>query len=155
LIEHHLEDLRDNRLPAIKRKTGYSIEKIKEVWEELRKLNPKPEKAGLSQKQRPERLMIRSHKPARQSKSRGNWGKMKLAGHQKPGRMKALPRLMKIAIMALRTKITAIMAQITRPRMNCWKELTMFSARPRRGQRRKTNLAVRMMKTGRTIMPPE
>jgi len=42
LISGHLEDLRDNRLPAIKRKTGYSIELIQEVWEELRKLNPKP-----------------------------------------------------------------------------------------------------------------
>ena len=42
LIADHLEDLRDNRLPAIKRKTGYSIETIKAAWEELRKLNPKP-----------------------------------------------------------------------------------------------------------------
>jgi RNA polymerase sigma-54 factor len=42
LISGHLEDLRDNRLPAIKRKTGYSIELIKTVWDELRKLNPKP-----------------------------------------------------------------------------------------------------------------
>jgi RNA polymerase sigma-54 factor len=42
LISHHLEDLRDNRLPAIKRKTGYSIELIQQAWEELRKLNPKP-----------------------------------------------------------------------------------------------------------------
>ena len=42
LISGHLEDLRDNRLPAIKRKTGYSIEMIQQTWEELRKLNPKP-----------------------------------------------------------------------------------------------------------------
>jgi RNA polymerase sigma-54 factor len=42
LISQHLEDLRDNRLPAIKRKTGYSIETIQQAWEELRKLNPKP-----------------------------------------------------------------------------------------------------------------
>lgn len=42
LIEDHLEDLRDNRLPQIKRKTGYSIETIQEAWSELRKLNPKP-----------------------------------------------------------------------------------------------------------------
>jgi RNA polymerase sigma-54 factor len=42
LISGHLEDLRDNRLPAIKRKTGYSIELIKTIWDELRKLNPKP-----------------------------------------------------------------------------------------------------------------
>ena len=42
LISNHLEDLRDNRLPLIERKTGFSIEKIHEVWDELRKLNPKP-----------------------------------------------------------------------------------------------------------------
>ncbi len=42
IITNHLEDLRDNRLPAIKRKTGYSIERIQETWDELRKLNPKP-----------------------------------------------------------------------------------------------------------------
>jgi RNA polymerase sigma-54 factor len=42
LISGHLEDLRDNRLPAIKRKTGYSIERIQAAWSELRKLNPKP-----------------------------------------------------------------------------------------------------------------
>lgn len=42
LISGHLEDLRDNRLPAIKRKTGYSIERIQAAWDELRKLNPKP-----------------------------------------------------------------------------------------------------------------
>ncbi len=42
IIANHLDDLRDNRLPAIKRKTGYSIEHIQETWNELRKLNPKP-----------------------------------------------------------------------------------------------------------------
>lgn len=42
LISGHLEDLRDNRLPAIRRKTGYSIETIQEAWAQLRKLNPKP-----------------------------------------------------------------------------------------------------------------
>jgi RNA polymerase sigma-54 factor len=42
IISNHLEDLRDNRLPAVKRKTGYSIEHIQATWEELRKLNPKP-----------------------------------------------------------------------------------------------------------------
>src|SRR5262245_38515255 len=42
LISNHLEDLKDNRLPLIQRITGYTIETIKEVWEELRKLNPKP-----------------------------------------------------------------------------------------------------------------
>lgn len=42
LISDHLEDLRDNRLPAIKRRTGYSLETIQTGWAELRKLNPKP-----------------------------------------------------------------------------------------------------------------
>lgn len=42
LISGHLEDLRDNRLPAIQRRTGYSLETIHHAWEELRKLNPKP-----------------------------------------------------------------------------------------------------------------
>jgi RNA polymerase sigma-54 factor len=42
LITSHLEDLRDNRLPAIRRRTGYSLETIQEAWNELRKLNPKP-----------------------------------------------------------------------------------------------------------------
>jgi RNA polymerase sigma-54 factor len=37
-----LEDLRDNRLPLIERTTGYSIETIQAVWDQLRKLNPKP-----------------------------------------------------------------------------------------------------------------
>jgi RNA polymerase sigma-54 factor len=42
LIENHLEDLENNRLPQISKKTGMSIEKIQEVWHELRKLKPKP-----------------------------------------------------------------------------------------------------------------
>ncbi len=42
LISGHLDDLKENRLPAIQRKTGYSIEQIQETWRELRKLNPKP-----------------------------------------------------------------------------------------------------------------
>ncbi|MHB1037244.1 MAG: RNA polymerase factor sigma-54 [Pirellulales bacterium] len=42
LISNHLEDLEHNRLPAIQRRTGYSIELIQEVLGELRKLNPKP-----------------------------------------------------------------------------------------------------------------
>jgi RNA polymerase sigma-54 factor len=42
LIEHHLEDLEYNRLPQVSKKTGMSIEKIQEVWHELRKLKPKP-----------------------------------------------------------------------------------------------------------------
>ncbi len=42
LITNHLEDLRDNRLPAIEKRTGYSISKIQAAWNQLRKLNPKP-----------------------------------------------------------------------------------------------------------------
>lgn len=42
IISDHLEDLEHNRLPAISKKTGYSIELIQEVVEHLRKLNPKP-----------------------------------------------------------------------------------------------------------------
>ncbi|REK18644.1 MAG: RNA polymerase sigma-54 factor [Planctomycetota bacterium] len=42
LISNHLEDLEHNRLPAIERKTGYSIALIQQTREELRKLNPKP-----------------------------------------------------------------------------------------------------------------
>jgi RNA polymerase sigma-54 factor len=42
LVSDHLDDLHHNRLPAIERKTGFSIELINEAWEELRTLNPKP-----------------------------------------------------------------------------------------------------------------
>jgi len=42
LISNHLEDLENNRLPQIAKKTGWSIDKIQEVWHELRKLKPKP-----------------------------------------------------------------------------------------------------------------
>jgi RNA polymerase sigma-54 factor len=42
LITHHLEDLENNRLPQISKRIGLSIEKIQEVWQELRKLKPKP-----------------------------------------------------------------------------------------------------------------
>jgi len=42
LVCDHLENLRDNRLPSIEKKTGYSIERIHRAWGQLRKLNPKP-----------------------------------------------------------------------------------------------------------------
>lgn len=42
LISSHLDDLRENRLPAIQKATGLSIERIHEAWSHLRKLNPKP-----------------------------------------------------------------------------------------------------------------
>ena len=42
LIRDHLEDLEHNRLPVVARQTGYSMELIQQVLQELRKLNPKP-----------------------------------------------------------------------------------------------------------------
>lgn len=44
IINNHLEDVAENRLPLIAKKTGYSISLIKEVLEDLHKLNPKPGK---------------------------------------------------------------------------------------------------------------
>lgn len=42
LISNHLDDLQQNRLPAIEKKTGISIEQIKEAIEHMRRLNPRP-----------------------------------------------------------------------------------------------------------------
>lgn len=42
LINNHLNDLQHNRMPLIQKATGYSIDEIKEAWQELRKLDPKP-----------------------------------------------------------------------------------------------------------------
>ncbi len=42
LIANHLEDLEHNRLPAIQKKTGYTLEMIHDAVHEMRKLNPKP-----------------------------------------------------------------------------------------------------------------
>ncbi|MEQ8849301.1 RNA polymerase factor sigma-54 [Botrimarina sp.] len=42
LIENHLEDLQNNRLPQISKKTGMSLEDINEIWDEIRQLKPKP-----------------------------------------------------------------------------------------------------------------
>lgn len=42
VITHHLDDLAENRLPVIQKKTGYSLELIQEIREELHRLNPKP-----------------------------------------------------------------------------------------------------------------
>jgi RNA polymerase sigma-54 factor len=42
LISNHLDDLQQNRLPAIEKKTGLSIETIKEALEHLRRLDPRP-----------------------------------------------------------------------------------------------------------------
>jgi|694.fasta_scaffold05574_6 RNA polymerase sigma-54 factor len=45
LIEDHLEDLAENRLPLIQKKTGFSIETIQNAKQELHLLNPKPGRA--------------------------------------------------------------------------------------------------------------
>jgi len=43
LIEHHLEDLARNRIPAIAKATGYSVEEINDALEVIRtRLNPHP-----------------------------------------------------------------------------------------------------------------
>lgn len=42
LLIAHVEDLGDNRLPAVQKATGLSIDDIQDLLEELRKLNPKP-----------------------------------------------------------------------------------------------------------------
>jgi len=42
LIQHHLADLEHNRLPIIQRKTGFDLELIKEAFEVLKRLNPRP-----------------------------------------------------------------------------------------------------------------
>ena len=42
LISNHLDDLANNRLPLISKKTNYSIETIHTVRDELKKLNPWP-----------------------------------------------------------------------------------------------------------------
>jgi RNA polymerase sigma-54 factor len=42
LILSHLEDLNQNRLPLVEKKTGYSIEQIKEAIEVIRHLDPHP-----------------------------------------------------------------------------------------------------------------
>jgi RNA polymerase sigma-54 factor len=47
LIASHLEDLAENRLPVIHKKTAFSIETIQAAREEMHKLNPKPGSAFL------------------------------------------------------------------------------------------------------------
>lgn len=42
LITNHLEDLQQNRLPLIEKRTGIPLETIKEAIEHLRRLNPRP-----------------------------------------------------------------------------------------------------------------
>jgi RNA polymerase sigma-54 factor len=42
LITNHLDDIRNNRLPVIQRKSGFDIALIKETIEILKHLNPKP-----------------------------------------------------------------------------------------------------------------
>ena len=42
LIAHHLDDIQQNRLPTIEKRTGFSIDTIKEAIDQLRRLNPRP-----------------------------------------------------------------------------------------------------------------
>jgi RNA polymerase sigma-54 factor len=42
LISNHLDDLQQNRLPTIEKKTGLAIDVIKEALEHLRRLDPRP-----------------------------------------------------------------------------------------------------------------
>jgi RNA polymerase sigma-54 factor len=42
LIANHLEDIQHNRLPAIERRTGFSLSVIKEAIEDINRLNPRP-----------------------------------------------------------------------------------------------------------------
>lgn len=42
LISNHLEDIQQNRLPQIEKKTGIPLDEIKEAIEQLRRLNPRP-----------------------------------------------------------------------------------------------------------------
>jgi RNA polymerase sigma-54 factor len=42
LIGNHLDDLKQNRLPAIEKKTGIPLEAIKQAIEHMRHLNPRP-----------------------------------------------------------------------------------------------------------------
>lgn len=45
VITHHLEDLRENRLPLIVKATGMTLEQVKIVWDQIRELNPRPASA--------------------------------------------------------------------------------------------------------------
>jgi RNA polymerase sigma-54 factor len=42
LIEHHLEDVAYNRLPAIQKKLGCDLDTLRETIDELKRLDPKP-----------------------------------------------------------------------------------------------------------------
>ena len=42
LVANHLNDLENNRMPAIQKSTGYSYDQIQAALSQLRKLNPKP-----------------------------------------------------------------------------------------------------------------
>lgn len=49
LISHHLEDLRDNRIPQIQKATNFSVDQIQAALGELRRLNPKPASSFVTQ----------------------------------------------------------------------------------------------------------
>ncbi len=46
LISNHLDDIGQNRLPAIEKKTGFPLDVIKEAIEALGHLNPRPAHAA-------------------------------------------------------------------------------------------------------------
>ncbi len=42
IIDNHLDDLAENRLPVIQKKTGFSHDMIRDIRSEMHRLNPKP-----------------------------------------------------------------------------------------------------------------
>ncbi len=66
LITSHLEDVKQNRLPVIERKTGYSLDDIKDAIEELRTLNPWP--GQLFEPRQAERSHARSARRSRRAR---------------------------------------------------------------------------------------
>jgi len=42
LISNHLDDIQQNRLPTIEKRTGIPIDQVKDAIEQLRRLNPRP-----------------------------------------------------------------------------------------------------------------
>ena len=47
LISDHLDDLHHNRMPLIKKKTGFSLSRIQNAKDQLKRLNPKPAAAWM------------------------------------------------------------------------------------------------------------
>ena len=47
LVSDHLDDLHHNRMPLIKKKTGFSLSRIQNAKDQLKRLNPKPAAAWM------------------------------------------------------------------------------------------------------------